>query len=300
MPKEKKSEGVPEWLGNVPFPPGKKKPCLLREEEAKVIFYGSGREKICVTIYCSTDKVLLSEWEVPPGQSFQPADIHSGDETYYILEGELTEVDHTTSQVVQAKVGEVIHIPAKTWHNAYNFTDRRLHLINPAQGGMWVEDDLEQVSDFRMKTVRYKGHNNESVRDIIGGSWPAAVGAVHTRNRMNLIPPHKALSLIHGTENETKFSFFVSKEGFHVGMFFICPGKFSDPEVHRGDEALCVLKGSLQISLLQAQENEDAVMRDAVKVMEGQKFFIPQGIRHRYFNLKSEMCEVLFVVSPEL
>ena len=164
-----KSEKIPLWLGTHPFPPEQKTPCALSRETAKVIFYGSGKEKICVTIYCSTDKVLLSEWEVPPGQSFQPADIHSGDETYYILEGVLTEADHTTGQVVEVKQGEVIHIPAGTWHNAYNFTDKKLHLLNPAEGRMWADDDLEQVSNFKQNTIRYKGHRNETVQDIIGG-----------------------------------------------------------------------------------------------------------------------------------
>ncbi len=300
MAKDGKSEEVPRWLGNIPFPPEKKIPCLLDENKAKVIFYGSGKEKICIRIYCSTDKVLFSEWEVPPGQSFQPADIHSGDETYYILEGELTEVDHTSGQVVEVREGEVLHIPAKTWHNAYNFTDKKLHLLNPAEGGMWVDADLEQVSDFRQKTVRYKGHNDESVYDIIGSNWPVRVQADRERDRMVVIPPNGALPVIHGTRNETKFRFFVSNDRLHVGTFTICPGKFSDPEAHRGDEALCVLKGSLQISLIQEHDREDAVMRDAIRVLEGQKFFIPEGTRHQYFNLNSEMCEVLFIVSPEL
>jgi uncharacterized RmlC-like cupin family protein len=70
--------------------------------------------------------------------------------------------------------------------------------------------------------------------------------------------------------------------------------------VHEGDEALCVLQGSLHISLIQGHEQEDAVMRDAIQVTAGQKFFIPEGVRHQYFNLSSEMCEVLFIVSPRL
>ena len=126
------------------------------------------------------------------------------------------------------------------------------------------------------------------------------VPADRERDRMVVIPPNGALPVIHGTINETKFRFFVSNERLHVGTFTICPGKFSDPEAHRGDEALCVLKGSLQISLIQEHDREDAVMRDAIQVLEGQKFFIPEGTRHQYFNLNSEMCEVLFIVSPEI
>ena len=294
------SEQTPKWLGNIPFPPGQKEPCILSRENAKVIFYGSGKEKICVTIYCSTDRVLLSEWEVPPGQSFQPADIHSGDETYYILEGVLTEADHTTGQVIEVKQGELIHIPARTWHNAYNFTDKKLHLLNPAEGGMWAGDDLEQVSESKQSTIRYKGHKDESVHDIVGGSWPREIPGNHDEHKMRRIAPEESLLLMHGIENETKFRFFLSNERLHVGSFTLCPGKFSDKEVHGGDEALSVLKGSLQIALPQEHEREEAVMRDAIQVREGQCFFIPEGTMHQYFNLSSEMCEVLFVVSPTL
>jgi gentisate 1,2-dioxygenase len=298
MSKKRNAEEVPEWLGNVPFPPDKKVPCELNGKDAKVIFYGSGKEKICVTIYCSTDRILLSQWEVPPGQSFQPADIHSGDETYYILTGELTEVDHTTGQAIRAIQGEVICIPSKTWHNAYNFTDEKLVLLNPAEGGMWIESDLEKVTAFREQTVRYKGHGNESIRDIIGGNWPA--GKAPDSYRMVHIPPEMALTVVHGTNNETQFAFFVSNERMHVGKFVICPGKCSDPESHGGDEALKVLKGSLQISVLHDSDEESAVMRDAYRIETGGIFFIPEGRRHQYFNLTSELCEVVFIVAPEL
>lgn len=291
---------IPGWLGNVPFPPDRKRPCLLGEDGAKVIFYGFGKEKISVTIYCSTDKVLFSEWEVPPGQSFQPADIHSGDETYYVLSGELTEADPTTGQVLLVKEGDFIHIPAKTWHNAYNFSGRRLHIINPAEGGMWVEEDLDKVAGSRFKTVRYKGQNAETIRDIIAGSWPEQSSDVQGKFRMRHIPPERALSVIHGVKNESRFTFFVSNERLHVGTFVICPGKFTDPEVHRGDEALMVLEGSLELSVSGGFEAEGAVMKDGCRVGEGQKFFVPEGTWHQYFNLSSQMCRVLFIVAPGL
>ena len=54
MSVENNSEEIPAWLGNVPFPPDKKVPCLLTDEDAKVIFYGSGKEKICATAICAT------------------------------------------------------------------------------------------------------------------------------------------------------------------------------------------------------------------------------------------------------
>ena len=300
MSVENNSEEIPAWLGNVPFPPDKKVPCLLTDEDAKVIFFGSGNENICATVYCSTDKILFSEWEVPPGQSFQPSDIHSGDETYYVLAGELTEVDHTTGQAVQVKEGECIYIPRKTWHNAYNFTDKKLDIIAPAEGGMWAGDDLEQVSDFSLKTVRYKDENNKLIKDIVGGSWPRGNDKPDPKNRMVRIPPENALTVIHGSENETKFTFFVSNEKIHMGKFSVCPGRFSDPETHSGDEALWVLSGELQIALGEDTEKGEAVMRDACKVGEGGKYFIPEGVSHQYFNLRSEMCEVLFLVSPGL
>lgn len=157
MGKDEKLAGLPDWAGNHPFPPDKKKPVLLKKEDEVVTVYGAGREKISPRIFASTDKILMSSWVVPPGQTFEPPDIHSGDEPYYILRGKPTIVNPETGQVIQASAGDAVLIPAKSWHCVYNFTDEDVEIIAIIEGPMWDSEDLEQVTDFTLKTVRYKG-----------------------------------------------------------------------------------------------------------------------------------------------
>ena len=77
-------------------------------------------------------------------------------------------------------------------------------------------------------------------------------------------------------------------------------GKFSDSEVHQGDEALIVLEGTLQIHIHEVNEDEKSVSHLAYKVLKDEKFLIPEGTKHQYFNLSGGVLKVLFAVAPHL
>ena len=149
--------GIPAWIGNVPFPPEEKKPALVREPSI-ISVYGLGDERISPRIWVSTDKILISEWTVPPGQSFQPADIHGGDEPYYIAEGTATIVNHETGQVIEAKAGDCVLIPAYCWHLVYNFTERPVRIVAIIAGKVWEEGQKDQVEQDEVEpNYYYKG-----------------------------------------------------------------------------------------------------------------------------------------------
>ena len=59
-----------------------------------------------------------------------------------------------------------------------------------------------------------------------------------------------------------------------------------------------VLKGKLQIIILSELKDEKAVSRKAYELQEGERFLIPEGFKHQYFNLGKGMTEVLFTVAP--
>jgi len=158
MNDRKRPEGLPDWAENHPFPPDKKKPVILDPADDVVTVYGAGREKMSPRIFASTDKILMSVWTVPPGQTFQPPDIHSGDEPYYVLKGKPTIVNPETGQCIQAKEGDAILIPAKCWHTVYNFTDEEATIIAIIEGHMWDESDIELVSNFKLQTIKYKNN----------------------------------------------------------------------------------------------------------------------------------------------
>lgn len=132
------------------------------------------------------------------------------------------------------------------------------------------------------------------------GNWPSETEQARKEKRHLHITPDKAFSVIHGKEHPTKCTFFISNNRCHVGKFEICGGRNTDPETHKGDEILMVLKGSVQIVVLSELEDEAAVSRKAYAVEEGQKFLIPEGYKHQYFNLGKGLAEILFTIAPEL
>ena len=132
------------------------------------------------------------------------------------------------------------------------------------------------------------------------GKWPIDCEEARRERRLIHIPKEKMLHLIHGKENHTQVSFFISNERVHVGIMTIPAGKFSDPEVHQGDEALIVLEGTLQIHTYDRNEDEKSVSHLAYKVQKNEKFLIPEGIKHQYFNLSEGVLKVLFTVAPHL
>lgn len=139
----------------------------------------------------------------------------------------------------------------------------------------------------------------ETIKDYIG-NWPIETQQARENKKLLHIPPEKALTVIHGKEHKTKFTFFISNDRCHLGEFEICPGKYTDIEIHKGDEVLIVLEGELQVIILNELKDEHAVSRDAYHLKKGEKFLIPIGYKHQYFNLGSKMNKVLFAIAPDL
>ena len=139
----------------------------------------------------------------------------------------------------------------------------------------------------------------KTIKDFIG-KWPLNTEEARKEKRHILIKPENALTVIHGKDNESKFMFYISNERCHVGKIEIAPGKHTDPETHKGDEILMVLKGRLQVVVLSELADEKAVSRKAYELEEGGRMLIPEGYKHQYFNLGVGITEVLFTVAPGL
>ena len=155
---------IPEWVGNLPEGKDNKKPLKIEVNDAGYTeIYGEGINRICCHTYISTNDILISDWIVPPGQSFQPPDIHAGDELYYILEGEAHVFNPETGQLVCAKQGSVVFTPRRSWHQVYNFSDDNVKIIAIITGKIWNPGDLDQVENKNLKSVFFNNVNSESV-----------------------------------------------------------------------------------------------------------------------------------------
>jgi hypothetical protein len=132
------------------------------------------------------------------------------------------------------------------------------------------------------------------------GNWPAGVHEAIANKEILVISGREALSLVHGSENRNKMSLFLSNDMVHVGILSLTKGKFSDVEVHAGDEALWVLCGSIQIITWQSENRETSVFQECHSLTVNDKFLIPENYRHQYFNLTDGTAKVLIAVSPRI
>ena len=139
----------------------------------------------------------------------------------------------------------------------------------------------------------------KTIKDFIG-NWPLEIKEARKEKKFLVITSEKALKVIHGKDQKNKVTFFVSNDKVHVGVLTLNKGRLTDPEVHKGDEALWAIKGNIQIKVFKEDEDEKAVFTEVYMVRENQKFLIPEGYKHQYFNLSKGTSEVLFAIAPEL
>ncbi len=112
-----------------------------------------GSAIVCGASHCF---LLLSAWIVPPGQSFQPPDIHTGDEPYFVLRGVASVYNPETGQLVEAKAGSVVFIPAGCWHSTFNFGEEEMYLCAIIEGKPWSPKAMKLVEEAELKPVGYK------------------------------------------------------------------------------------------------------------------------------------------------
>jgi mannose-6-phosphate isomerase-like protein (cupin superfamily) len=144
---------IPSWMGNLPFPPDKKKPKVIRKEDVVNTVYGKGDKPIKVTVVADTNRLYFSDYSIKPGGWFEPPDIHAGDEVYYCLEGEATMFDPVHGDTFVLREGDGFLIPKGTWHVGYNFGDKPFRLLTIIAPKAWADLNV----NFEGRQAFYKG-----------------------------------------------------------------------------------------------------------------------------------------------
>ena len=135
------------------------------------------------------------------------------------------------------------------------------------------------------------------------GRFPVEGKEVRQRREMVVVKKEDALQMIHGKDNHVLISLFVSNDRVHVGTMTIPANQFSDPETHKGDEVFYVVSGpvSILIEEMEAQGGEGKSVSTArYEVQEGERFLIPEGWTHRYYNPETSSAKLLFTIAPGL
>ncbi len=296
--------------GNHPFGAPKDQPMRIGREQVGYFTYPDieylGTSDLNV-LYISTDKLTLGCYELSPGAQFSPADHHPGDECYFILEGELTEVNCFSGQACRVKAGDSILIPNGAAHGGYNFGTEKMkavfalspNMVKPGNQtfptdleGKWRVLNGKHESEFK----EYPAHVQDNTIGTIDllGSWPVADEELR-RDPKYLRVSHDdgMLCVVNGYDNPYLMKFAFSTSCLDFGELVLPAGgkgcRISDPESHPGQTAFYVKSGCLSAIV---QET-----RETFKVYPDEVLYIPEGCIYQLMNYEAEPAEVIFARS---
>jgi mannose-6-phosphate isomerase-like protein (cupin superfamily) len=261
---------MPPWVGNLPFPRGQKRPAVITREMEISTVYGNPPHQIRVQKYISTDRITFGDFEVKPGDCFDPPDIHPGCEFYYLLGGVATVLNPHSGMAYQVRQGEGFLIAPNTWHQVHNFTDQNVAIMGVIAPAIWSEDELGSEIEY-LEEPRYYKVNLE-----VEGPWPKP-GGPEPDTGMTVLKSDHLRHLIHGRQYHVLVSLLASNQYLHAGFITLPTRAFSEPESHRGDEVVCAMDGPLMIKVLDQEVGGRSVSQVCYEVLEGQKCLIPES-----------------------
>jgi len=300
-----------EIFGNHPFPPDRKKPTHIRGDLIRHFIYPAERPHSSDLnyLYVSTDKLTVGTWQLGPGGTYDPPDLHAGDEVYYLLEGILTEHNPLLGEFMQVRKGEALLLPMHGYHKGHNFEQGIMRVLYVIAPKIW-EDQLPPMDFEGGKMKMYKGKNNAKLpshgampewyrhgtTDDIG-RWP--VSGPECRKDPKLfyhITEEKKLLNIHGNEHPMLIKFFVSNDLLHMGEFILPAGgagsRASESDSHKGDCVLFVEWGPITVFLPDTLEAFDVQPEEAM--------FLPEGVSYQLINYTAATVKAIFSIAPGL
>jgi gentisate 1,2-dioxygenase len=255
----------------------------------------------------TTDTFMLGIYELGPGGSFDPLDIHPGDESYYILNGPIVQRSGN-GQFAYLETGEGLYMPQEAWHKAHNFSDKTARVLYFITPKAWGADIPPAVIPTDFETKFYKGPNNDklpnmknAIKDIPTqgstdhiGCWPVdgkearkapqAVYAIKDANKLNNV---------HGSAHPMLMRFITSNDFGNFGEFILPAGGYgprcSDPDTHEGDAALYCVDGPVTINLVDRLESFQLYPEDS--------FFIPANTKYQLVNFQAKPIKLVFAIT---
>ena len=299
-----------ELYGNYPFPPDKKKPKHIRKVDCVNFLYPEDQPYSgdINYLYISTDKITVATWQLGPGSTFKQPSIHPGDEVYYVLDGEITELNAVTGDFLQIKKGEALLVPKGGRHKSWNFTQGVLRSLATIAPVIWDETGVPFFPPEKMRMYKAKYYDNTKTLASIQewykhgttddiGRWP--VPGPECRKEpiyFYKITEEKKLINVHGTAYPMLIKFFVSNDYLNVGEFILPAGgidsRASEPDSHKGDCLLYVEKGPIAVFLPETKEVFDIPEEDAM--------FLPEGSTYQLINYTKDIVKAIFCIAPEM
>ena len=132
------------------------------------------------------------------------------------------------------------------------------------------------------------------------GNYPKNIKDAIKNKEILITSEKEGLNFIQGGKNHQKISLLISNDTTHAGIITVSGGKHSDIEKHEGDEVFWVLKGGIQVKAWKDGDGQTTVFQKCYSLNKDEKFLIPKGYKHQYFNLESKTAKILYTISPKL
>lgn len=241
-------------------------------------------------IYVSSDKIHQLVFGLPPGGAFRHSDayrtIFGADEVFFVLSGIMMIANPANGEVHRVAAGEGVFFGPDTWHHVFNDGIEPLRVLEyfappPSQGtsGVYAR------SKPNLTKATYS-------RDHLLGRWPAARAESAQEQTLHVLREADVLWRLEGCTQHTPVGLLATTEHITVGKMHLLPSRHTDVEIHRGDEALYLLDGLLQVRL----PANDGQRWFELAPADG--FYIPEGVPHQYYNMSGQPATLLCGVAP--
>ncbi len=299
-------------FGNHPFDVPKNKPMRIGKEQVGYFTYPDYAIETSDlnNLYISTGELTMGYFELAPGAKFSPPDHHPGDECYYVLEGELMEVNPISGQAVRVQEGEALLIPQESAHGGYNFGTKRMKAVFALAPQMVNEAEQKFPTDLEGKWRVLKGKDESqykqypnceelgtygTISDV--GNWPVSGEKLRKDpGYLRVVREDNKLNIINGLANPYLMRFACSNDKIHFGEIVFPSGgvgcRVSDPESHEGETAIFVTAGTISFIMMES--------REVFKIEKDELMFIPKNTEYQMVNNWAEPAHAVFCIAPEL
>jgi len=307
-----------EFFGNLPYPSDRKKPTLVREKDHKLFIFSPEvpEESNLVTVAVSTDQLHCGLLEMGAGSNWHFVDEHLGDEIYFILSGNLTELECNTGECVEAYPGDMLYIPEGCKHRGYNFSENILRLFWVIVPEIWPEEtnitypldkiriykngkDIYNLADKKESEFSLRKELKLFKRDVNQlGQFPLP-GKEARRNPIHYYVMNKnnCLTTVFGLKYPMRLRFFISNDYMDAGEFYLPSGgvgsRVSEVDIHDGDAVIYGLQGPITVFF----PDKPGV---SYQVKENNLMFIPEGTKYQFINYNSHPLKGYFAVAKNL
>lgn len=241
-------------------------------------------------IYVSSEAIHQLVFGLIPGGAFRHSDsfrtIFAADEVLYVLSGTMVIANPETGEVHRVEPGGAAFFRRDTWHHVFNHSTEPLRVLEyfappPSQGtsGSYAQ------SKPNLMSAKY-------VQDRWMGRWPMARQEAQRDFTILPIRKHEVMWRMEGEDRLTLVDILAATEHLTVGKIRLLPGQHTDVRVHGGDTGLYLLEGTLNVLVLEREEQTWFEL----KPTDG--FYLPARTHHQYYNMTDRPIEMIFGVAP--